>query len=81
MRAEAWEKQINPPHPNLAPKGRNKFDWYYISKKHRIVILGNNIYSSIMSHSLSNILVHIVFSTKERRAWLDDIINNELKNF
>jgi putative transposase len=31
-----------------------------------------------MAQSLSNILVHIVFSTKERRSWLNDAINNDL---
>ena len=34
-----------------------------------------------MPQSLSNILVHIVFSTKERRSWLNDSIINELYRY
>ena len=31
-----------------------------------------------MAQSLANILVHIIFSTKERRSWLNGKITNEL---
>lgn len=34
-----------------------------------------------MSQSLSNILLHIVFSTKNRRPWLDEEIETELSKY
>ena len=34
-----------------------------------------------MAQSLSKILVHIIFSTKERRSWLDEVIVDELYRY
>lgn len=34
-----------------------------------------------MSQSLSNILVHLIFSTKDRRPWLDNDIRGEVHAF